>query len=66
VETEGLFAALLATKGELMGEIARKTVLERQFARPTDVAAAAVYLASDAAEFVTAQVLDIDGGTLIA
>jgi 2-hydroxycyclohexanecarboxyl-CoA dehydrogenase len=63
---DGLFAALLATKGELMGEIARKTVLDRQFARPPDVAAAAVYLASDAAQFVTAQVLCVDGGTVIA
>jgi 2-hydroxycyclohexanecarboxyl-CoA dehydrogenase len=64
--SDGLFALLLATKGELMGEIARKTVLERQFARPADVAGAAVYLASEAAEFVTGQVLRVDGGTVIA
>jgi 2-hydroxycyclohexanecarboxyl-CoA dehydrogenase len=63
---DGLFAQLLATKGELMGGMARKTVLERQFARPSDVGAAAVYLASDGAAFVTAQVLGVDGGTVIA
>ncbi len=63
---QGLFAQLLASKGELMGAIARKTVLERQFARPSEIGAAAVYLASDAAAFVTAQVLCVDGGTVIA
>jgi 2-hydroxycyclohexanecarboxyl-CoA dehydrogenase len=63
---QGLFAQALATKGDLMGAMARKTVLERQFARPPEIGAAAVYLASDAAAFVTAQVLGVDGGTLVA
>lgn len=63
---QGLFARAVATKGELMGAMARKTVLERQFAKPPEIGAAAVYLASDAAAFVTAQVLCIDGGTLVA
>lgn len=63
---DGLFAQLMVTKGELMGAIARKTVMDRQFARPSEIGAAAVYLASDAAAFVTAQVLCIDGGTVVA
>ncbi len=63
---QGMFAQLLVTKGEIMGAIARKTVMERQFAKPPEIGAAAVYLASDAAAFVTAQVLCVDGGTVIA
>ena len=43
-----------------------ETVLERQFARPSEIGAAAVYLASNAAAFVTAHVLHVDGGTLVA
>jgi 2-hydroxycyclohexanecarboxyl-CoA dehydrogenase len=63
---DGLFARLAETKGDLLFAMARKTVLERELARPSDVAAAVVYLASDAAAFVTAQVLYVDGGTCIA
>lgn len=61
-----LMTQLLDTKGDVMAVMARKTLLERQLAKPSEVAAAAVYLASDAAAFVTAQVLCVDGGTLVA
>jgi len=37
-----------------------------RLSKPSDVAAAAVYLASDEAEFVTGVVLPVDGGRLIA
>ncbi|KPI03698.1 3-oxoacyl-(acyl-carrier-protein) reductase [Actinobacteria bacterium OK074] len=40
----------------------RTTALERQTARPPEIGAAAVYLASRQAAFVTGQVLQVDGG----
>ena len=41
-------------------------MLERNLAKPSEIGAAAVDLASDGAEFVTGHILCVDGGTLIA
>ena len=43
-------------------ELSRRGVLWPRIGRPEDIAALAVYLASDEAEFVTGQVIGINGG----
>lgn len=43
-------------------ELSRQGVLWPRIGRPEDIAALAVYLASDEAEFVTGQVIGINGG----
>ncbi|HSA52849.1 MAG TPA: SDR family NAD(P)-dependent oxidoreductase [Yinghuangia sp.] len=63
---DGIFARLAATRAEELHSVGRRTLLPRQTAHPSEIAAAAVYLASDAAAFVTGQILSIDGGTQIA
>jgi 2-hydroxycyclohexanecarboxyl-CoA dehydrogenase len=60
---DGLFAQLAATRGAEMHSIGRRTAMERQTAYPAEIGSAAVYLASDAAAFVTGQILSVDGGT---
>ena len=63
---DGVIARAYATRAAELSTIGRRTVLERQTAFPSEIGAAAVYLASDAAAFVTGQVLTVDGGTLLA
>jgi 2-hydroxycyclohexanecarboxyl-CoA dehydrogenase len=63
---EGLFARLMATRPDAFLSMGAPTVMERQLARPSEIGAAAVYFASDAAEFVTGQILAVDGGMQLA
>jgi NAD(P)-dependent dehydrogenase (short-subunit alcohol dehydrogenase family) len=48
-----------------MAKRGRKGPLERQLAKPEEVAAMVAYLASDRAAFLTGEVLTVDGGTLL-
>ncbi len=52
-------------KDKLAREVLGHTALNR-WGRPADLAGAFQFLASDAAEFVTGTVLNVDGGYLLA
>ncbi|HEX3924767.1 MAG TPA: SDR family NAD(P)-dependent oxidoreductase [Streptosporangiaceae bacterium] len=61
----GVFARARAEDPERLMAIGRTTALPRQHARPPEIGAAAVYLASDQAAFVTGQTLRVDGGVML-
>jgi NAD(P)-dependent dehydrogenase (short-subunit alcohol dehydrogenase family) len=63
---DGLMARLMETRREELMTIGRSTAIQRQTAHPHEIGAAAVYLASDGAAFVTGHVLCIDGGVQLA
>lgn len=64
--SDGVFARVAATRPDAFHAIGRRTAMQRQTAFPAEIGAAAVYFASDAAAFVTGQVLAVDGGVLLA
>lgn len=63
VETR--LASAIVQNDTLLAEVLRKTPLGR-YAQPDEIAGAALYLASDAASYMTGQVMVIDGGMTIA
>ena len=58
------FARIL-WEGERGGEVAQAYPLKR-LGEPEDIAAATLFLASDAASFITGQTIVVDGGGLVA
>jgi NAD(P)-dependent dehydrogenase (short-subunit alcohol dehydrogenase family) len=55
------FAAAVLKNDVLLDEVLRRTPMKR-YGRPDEIAGAAVYLASDAASYLTGQAITIDGG----
>lgn len=68
VSRTAMFDAMFGTpeRAEAAHEELVRTFPLGRLSRPSDVAGAALYLASDDAEFVTGVVLPVDGGRLIA
>jgi NAD(P)-dependent dehydrogenase (short-subunit alcohol dehydrogenase family) len=58
------FSAALVQNDAIAGRVAKQTPMKR-LGKPDDIAGGAVYLLSDAASYVTGEVLVIDGGMTI-
>ena len=63
VETK--FAQVLVDSDEIRSSIVNRTALGR-VGQPRDIAGAAVFLASDEADYLTGDVMVIDGGWTLA
>jgi 2-hydroxycyclohexanecarboxyl-CoA dehydrogenase len=61
----GLIAKALRERPEELRTMLRETALRRQQAWPEEIGAAAVYLASAQAAFVTGQIHQVDGGIVL-
>jgi NAD(P)-dependent dehydrogenase (short-subunit alcohol dehydrogenase family) len=59
------FAAAIVGNPDMI-EMEKQRTPQRRYAQPDEIAGAALYLASDAASFLTGQTLVIDGGRTIA
>jgi 2-hydroxycyclohexanecarboxyl-CoA dehydrogenase len=64
-ETGFMFSAFRDAAPADAAKRARSGPLARQLAKPEEVSAAVLYLASHRAEFVTGQIMPVDGGTLL-
>ncbi|NQT71223.1 MAG: SDR family oxidoreductase [Chloroflexi bacterium] len=63
--SKDLIIKAIATKPDDLLTMSRQCALERTSAKPSEIGAAAVYLASEAAAFTTGHLLVVDGGTLL-
>ena len=57
-------AKATSAQAEELSFRAPRIVLERRYTYPSEIASAAVYLGSDAAAFITGQILAIDGARI--
>jgi 2-hydroxycyclohexanecarboxyl-CoA dehydrogenase len=64
-QTSFLRSAFKDTSPSDMAKRRRTGALRRSIAKPEEVSAAVLYLASSRADFITGQVLQVDGGTLL-
>jgi NAD(P)-dependent dehydrogenase (short-subunit alcohol dehydrogenase family) len=62
---ETRFASALVQNKDIINRYTERAAL-RRYAQPDEVAGAALYLASDAASYVTGHTLVVDGGYTIA